>query len=252
LQIYPQAVYNELNGKQDKSKRERMTSIANNLKSVQHRIEEAARRVGRDPAQIKLVAVSKTIPISVIQEGIEAGIRILGENRVQEARNKIGQLGKPVEWHLVGHLQKNKVKYIFDLFDLVHSVDSIPLAQEINKEGIKRNRTMEVLIQVNIAGEQTKSGLPPKELIPTLKAIAPLTHISIRGLMTMPPFFSDPEQVRPFFSELKALADKVKREGIEGITMEELSMGMSHDFEIAIEEGATMVRVGTAIFGPRE
>jgi len=229
-----------------------MTNIRDNLTQVQRRIEEAARRAGRNPQEIKLVAVSKTIPVSLIREGIAAGIKILGENRVQEAREKIKDLGKPVQWHLVGHLQRNKVKYIFELFDMVHSVDSLALAQEIDKEGAKRNKIMPILVQVNIAGEKTKSGLSPKELIPTLKAMSPLHHVSIKGLMTLPPYFPDPEQVRPFFKELRELAHQVKQEGIEGIEMEELSMGMSHDFSIAIEEGATMVRIGTAIFGPRE
>jgi pyridoxal phosphate enzyme (YggS family) len=229
----------------------KMSSIAENLKAVENRIEQAAKRAKRNPSGIKLVAVSKIIPIPLIKEGIEAGIKILGENRVQEAKEKIESLGRIVEWHMVGHLQRNKVKHIFDMFDMVHSLDSLPLAQEINKEGMKRNRTMKVLIQVNVAGEETKSGLPLEELIPTLKQMAPFKHISIRGLMTMPPFFSDPERARAFFRELQRLAGEVEREGIEGVSMEEFSMGMSHDYEIAIEEGATMVRVGTAIFGPR-
>jgi len=229
-----------------------MGSIADNLKAVEGRIEQAASRVNRDPGQIKLIAVSKTIPSPLIKEGIGAGIKILGENRVQEAKEKIESLGRIVEWHMVGHLQRNKVKYVFELFDLVHSVDSLALAQEISREGMKRNQTMKILIQVNVAGDETKSGLAPEELISTLKQMTSLTNVSIQGLMTMPPFFPDPEQVRPFFGTLKRLAEEVTREGLEGVSMGELSMGMSHDFEIAIEEGATMVRVGTAIFGPRE
>lgn len=228
-----------------------MMSIAENLKTIEKRIVQAASRTKRDPGQIKLVAVSKTIAIPLIREGIEAGIKILGENRVQEAKEKIESLGKIVEWHMIGHLQRNKVKYIIDLFDMVHSVDSLPLAQEINKEAMKHNRNMKVLIQVNVAGEETKSGLAPEDLVPVLKQMTSLTHISIQGLMTMPPFFADPEQVRPFFRRLRQLVEEVEREGIEGVSMEELSMGMSHDFEVAIEEGATMVRIGTAIFGSR-
>jgi PLP dependent protein len=228
-----------------------MVNVSENLRAVKTQIEQAANRANRNPNQIKLVAVSKLIPTLLIREGIKAGIQILGENRVQEAREKIEFLGKTVEWHMVGHLQRNKVKYIFDLFDMVHSVDSLSLAQEINKEAGKRNQTMKALIQVNVAGEKTKSGLIPEELIPTLKQMASLSNLSIRGLMTMPPFFSDPKQVRPFFGIMKQLAEEAKREGIERISMEELSMGMSHDFDIAIEEGATIVRIGTAIFGSR-
>lgn len=230
-----------------------MGTIAENLVQVRNRIAVAAQRAGRDPAEVTLVAVTKTIPPARIQEAIAEGVTILGENRVQEAKAKIAILGRtPVQWHLIGHLQRNKVKYIFDLFTLIHSVDSLALAQAINQQGVKRNQVMPVLLQVNIAGEATKSGIPPEEAAGVLKDMARLPSIAVRGLMTIPPLEAEPEASRLYFRRLRLLREEIEKMGIEGIDLRELSMGMSNDFEVAIEEGATLVRIGSAIFGPRE
>ena len=228
-----------------------MGDVAANWQAVQGRIVKAAARAGRDFQGIRVIAVSKTVPGERIQEAIEAGVTDVGENRVQEARQKIEVLGRGCRWHMIGHLQHNKVKYIFDLFDVVHSVDSVGLAQAIDREGRKRSRTMEVLIQVKLGEEETKSGLEPSELLIALEEMALLPFLSIRGLMVIPPFSSHPEESRPFFRQLRQMREEIMSRGIRGISLEELSMGMSHDFEVAVEEGATMVRIGTAIFGPR-
>lgn len=230
-----------------------MGTIAENLVRVRNRIAVAAQRAGRDPAEVTLVAVTKTISPARIQEAIAEGVTILGENRVQEAKEKVAILGRTnIQWHLIGHLQRNKVKYIFDLFTLIHSVDSLALAQAINQQGMKRNQVMPVLLQVNIAGEATKSGIPPEEAAGLLKDMARLPSIAVRGLMTIPPLEAEPEASRPYFRRLRLLREEIEKMGIEGIALRELSMGMSNDFEVAIEEGATLVRIGSAIFGPRE
>ncbi|MFQ5904365.1 MAG: YggS family pyridoxal phosphate-dependent enzyme, partial [Candidatus Binatia bacterium] len=183
-----------------------MGEVAANWEAVRERVARAAARVGRDPQEIRIIAVGKTVPVERIREAIEAGVTDLGENRVQEARQKIGVLGRGPRWHLIGHLQRNKVKYLFDLFDLVHSVDSLALAREIDHEGRKRRQRIEVLVQVNLGGEETKSGLEPTELQHFLEETASLSSLSIRGLMSIPPFLPDPEEVRPFFRQLKRLA----------------------------------------------
>jgi len=228
-----------------------MASIKENLRAVKERIEVAAFKAGRDPEKVKLIAVSKVIEIPLIKEAMDAGHRLFGESKVQEATEKIKELGRDVQWHMIGHLQRNKVKYIFDLFDMVHSVDNLSLAQEIDKAGKKHERAMDVLIQVNISGEETKFGAEVADARHMIREIASLSYVSVKGLMTIPPFFDDPEDSRPYFKRLRELRDEIGREGIEGISLKELSMGMSNDFEVAVEEGATMVRVGTAIFGPR-
>lgn len=229
-----------------------MGTVAENLEAVESRIAVAARRAGRDPAGVTLVAVSKLIPVERVREGIAAGLRVLGENYVQEARTKIAELGRGVAWHLVGHLQANKAKHAVELFDLIHSLDSVELALELDRQAERRGRAeVPVLVQLSLAGEATKSGVSEQALLPLLKAIVPLRHVSVQGLMTMPPYVEDPEASRPFFRALRELRERVEKEGIERVTMAHLSMGMSHDFEVAIEEGATLIRVGTAIFGPR-
>jgi pyridoxal phosphate enzyme (YggS family) len=228
-----------------------MASIKENLRAVEERIKAAALKAGRDPGKVKLIAVSKVIEIPLIKEAIDAGHRLFGESKVQEAMEKIKELGRDVQWHMIGHLQRNKVKYIFDLFDMVHSVDNLPLAQEIDKTGRKHERVMDVLVQVNISGEETKFGAEVSDARNMIREIASLSHVSVKGLMTIPPFFDDPEDSRPYFKRLIELRDEIDKEGIEGVFLKELSMGMSNDFEVAVEEGATMVRVGTAIFGPR-
>jgi PLP dependent protein len=228
-----------------------MGTVADNLNAVKERIAKAAARVGRDPERVRLVAVTKTMPVERIREAIEAGQRVFGENRVQEAQVKIEALGRAVQWHLIGHLQRNKVKFVCELFDLIESVDSLRLAQDINARAAQHDVVMPVLIQVNIGDETTKSGVPAAEALALVQQVAALPHIAIRGLMCVPPAVEIAEHARPYFVELRTLSEQIAREHIATVSMAELSMGMSHDFEVAIEEGATMVRVGSAIFGQR-
>jgi len=228
-----------------------MSLIAENLAKVKERIKAAARRGGRSPEKIRLVAVSKTVDPERIRQAVEAGVESLGENYVQEAQKKIEDLGHQVAWHFIGHLQTNKARVAVRLFDFIHSVDSLKLAAELSRAALQQKKILPVLFQVNLGGERTKFGAEEKEVFRLLEQVSSLAGISIRGLMTMPPFFEDPEMSRPYFQALKNLGGEIDRRKIPGISMEELSMGMSNDFEVAIEEGATLVRVGTAIFGPR-
>lgn len=228
-----------------------MLQISDNLKRVREKIAKAASKVGRNPQDIQLVAVSKTVDIKRIQQAIEAGATILGENYIQEARKKIEEIGQDVRWDFIGHLQSNKVKYAVDLFEMIHSVDRLSLAQEINKAAEKKKEEVRILVQVNISGEEAKSGIDPGGVISLVREIASLPNLSLEGLMTMPPYFDAPEEARPYFTSLRELRDKILKESIGGISLKELSMGMSGDFEVAIEEGSTLVRVGTAIFGER-
>ena len=228
-----------------------MSDISERLAQVQGRIAAAARRAGRDPASITLVAVSKTVPLDRIKEGVAAGLTVLGENRVQEAREKIEALGRLAQWHLVGHLQTNKAKLAVQLFDLIHSLDSMKLARELDKQARALGKRIPCLMEVNQGGELTKSGLGEADVLPFLREAAALQSIEILGLMSVPPFLENPEDVRPYFRRLRELREAAAAAGIPGLRMDHLSMGMSHDFEVAIEEGATMVRIGTAIFGPR-
>ena len=217
-----------------------MEDIRANLERVRERIAQAARRAGRRPEEILLVAVSKTAPVERVRAAIDAGVPALGENRVQEAKEKIRQLAHPVPWHLIGQLQTNKARDAVALFDLIQSVDRVDLARELDR---RAGKPVDVLLEVNVGAEPSKGGFAPADLKPALEAIAELPRLRVRGLMTIPPAASDPEQARPSFRLLRELRDQT------GLT--ELSMGMSADFEVAIEEGATMVRVGTAIFGAR-
>ena len=226
-----------------------MSTIKENYLKVMERIDRAARKAGRDPKEIKLVAVSKTVETTRIKEAIEAGASILGENYVQEAQKKIEEIGRSVAWHFIGHLQSNKAKYAIRLFDRVHSLDSIPLAEELNRKAKQAERIMKVLIEVNISGEASKFGADEERTLTLVRRIFSLSHLSLEGLMTMPPYFDSPEMSRPYFIRLRTLKEKMEK---EGFPLTDLSMGMSNDFEIAIEEGATYVRVGTAIFGPRK
>lgn len=227
-------------------------SIGENLLHIRELIAAAARRAGRDPETVRLVAVSKTKPAAAVDEAARAGQRLFGENYVQEFTTKAKEVNAPVEWHFIGALQSNKVRQIAGLVTLIHSVDRLSLAQEIERQWAKLDAVCDVLIQVNIAGEATKSGTTAADLITLVKEVAALPHLRVRGLMTMPPFFDDPEGARPYFRELKRLAGVVAAENIPGVAMEELSMGMSGDFEAAVEEGATLVRIGTSLFGERE
>lgn len=226
--------------------------ISDNIKTVMNRIESAAQRAGRDPSSVKLVVVTKTVGIERIHEAVSAGALILGENRVQEAKDKIEKLGQLAHWHLIGHLQTNKAKYAVKLFDLIHSVDNLDLAKEIDKQAAKVGKVQDVLIEVSIAGEAAKAGVAIENAPGLIREAAKLENISIKGLMTIPPFLDEPEEVRPYFKKLRDLSEAIAKENIPRVSMQELSMGMSGDFEIAIEEGATMVRVGTAIFGERK
>ena len=237
-----------------------MLTIKENLLRVMERIEKAIRKAGRDPNTIKLVAVSKTIEVAQIKEAIEAGVSILGENYIQEAQKKIEEVGRPactgrfgegrpVSWHFIGHLQSNKAKYAIRLFDMIHSLDSIPLAEELNRRAEQADQVINVMIEVNLSKEATKFGTDEERVLNLGKRIQSLQHLSLEGLMTMPPYFDSPEMSRPYYIALRELKERLAK---EGILMKELSMGMSNDFEIAIEEGATYVRVGTAIFGPRK
>ncbi len=223
-------------------------TIRDRLLLVQDRIRAAASRVGRQASSVTLVAVSKAMPLDVIREGVEAGVTILGENRVQEARDKIAALPHVARWHLVGHLQTNKAKLAIQLFELIHSLDSLKLAQILDQLGQELAKPMRCLIEVNLGGEQSKSGMTEDGVRPLLEGAAGLRRLRIEGLMAIPPFLPDPEQIRPYFRRLRTLRDKLRD---EGFALDELSMGMTHDFEVAIEEGATLVRIGTAIFGPR-
>lgn len=230
------------------------TLLLNNISNIYKRIAHAAMRVGRSPEDVKLIAVTKTVGAGRIKEAIDAGLRIFGENRVQEARVKISDIksqisDSTIEWHLVGHLQSNKAKYAVQLFDLIHSLDSAALAEEINRQAEKTGKVQSVLIEVKLSHEGTKHGVLKTELPGLLKAVAGLEYLNLRGLMTIPPFFDNPKDARPYFKELRELKDGA---AAAGFVLPELSMGMSGDFEIAIEEGSTMVRVGTAIFGERK
>jgi pyridoxal phosphate enzyme (YggS family) len=223
------------------------------LQTVKNRIQTAARACGRNPETIRLVAVSKTVPTARVRQAIQAGATILGENYVQEARTKFNDLATyPVSWHFIGHLQSNKAKYAVRLFDLIHSVDTLKLARELDKQSRKINKIQEILIQVNISEEASKSGVTVKDTHHLLKDISRLENLSVKGLMTMPPYFNAPEKVRPYFAALRSLRDRLEQQGLLNVSLSELSMGMTGDFEVAIQEGATLVRIGTAIFGNRQ
>ena len=225
--------------------------IAANLAHIREGIAAAARKANRDPSSIRLVAVSKHKPVSFVNEAAHSGQLIFGENYVQELAAKALQVAVAVEWHFIGHLQSNKAKYLAGLVTMIHSVDRISLAEELDRQWERLGKTCEILIQVNVSGESSKSGATAKEATALVKQISLLRNLKVRGLMTMPPFFDDPEDARPYFRELRELADSISRQEIPGVSMQELSMGMSGDYKVAIEEGATLVRIGSAIFGER-
>jgi pyridoxal phosphate enzyme (YggS family) len=231
-----------------------MSDVKSNYKNVLRRIATAADRVGRDPAEIKLVAVSKTHPASMIRAAIEAGCKIFGENKVQEAESKILEIGRnAAEWHLIGHLQSNKVRKAVQLFDVIHSLDSVELADRLERICIEEGReNLPVLIQVDLAREETKSGIGEDELPALVDRLRRSERLRLIGLMVLPPYFDDPEATRQFFKKLRDIRDRLKDQNAFADGSGELSMGMSHDFEVAIEEGSTIVRVGTAIFGERQ
>ena len=235
-----------------------MVSVENDLQtrldSVRARIAACVRRSNRAPEEITLVAVSKTHPPQLLREAIGIGVTDLGENRVQEAGPKIAEVGRSAaRWHLIGHLQTNKARKAISLFDVIHSLDSISLARRLEQACIDEGREeLRVLIQVELAGEATKSGIVPEKLLDLVEVVNDCSRLKFAGLMVLPPFFEDRERVRPFFRRLKELRDELQLKRYFGVERGELSMGMTHDFEVAIEEGATMLRIGTAIFGERE
>jgi pyridoxal phosphate enzyme (YggS family) len=227
--------------------------LLENIKNIYRKISSAAIRSGRNPFDVTLVAVTKTVDAERIKEAAGLGLRILGENRVQEAQKKIEQCREQcadcrLEWHMIGHLQKNKAKTAVRLFDLIHSIDSIGLAEEVNTCASKDNKVQRVLIEVKLSAEESKYGIPGDELMGLIGAVGAMKNLKLEGLMTIPPFFDDPDMARPFFRELRNLRDNAET---NGYALPELSMGMTNDFEVAILEGATMVRIGTGIFGER-
>ena len=228
--------------------------LLDNIKNVYRKIAHASLRVERDPYDVKLVTVTKTVSPEKIKEAIDLGLRAFGENRVQEAQGKIEALASDttnsiIEWHMVGHLQKNKAKTAVQLFDLIHSVDSVELARALDKQAERSDKLQKVLIQVKLSEEETKHGISKEGLMELVETIMDMKHVRLEGLMTMPPFFDKAELARPFFRQLRELRDNIQTKGYR---LPELSMGMTNDFEVAVEEGATIVRVGTAIFGERE
>ena len=225
-----------------------MGAVKENVERVRERIERAALKVGRSPEEVTLVAAAKGVDASRVREAVEAGVEVIGENYVQEAKRKKEEVGEGIRWHMIGHLQSNKARHAVELFEMIHSLDSLRLAQELDRRAAQRGKVMKVLLQVNLSGEETKSGISEEEIWDLAEGVLSLKHLSLEGLMTMPPFFPDPEEVRPFFKRLRELREEMQR---RGISLKELSMGMSTDFEVAVEEGATMVRVGRAIFGER-
>ena len=225
--------------------------IRENLKTVQNEINAACSRANRDPSQVTLIAVSKTKPVPALREAYDAGVRDFGENKVQEIMDKLPQLPSDIRWHMIGHLQRNKVKYIIGKVAMIHSVDSLRLAEEISRESIRRGVETDILIEVNIAGEESKYGVSPAEAPELIEKIAKLSGIHVRGLMTIAPYTEVPEKNRPYFDKLTQLSVDIKGKNIDNVSMNVLSLGMTGDYSVALEEGATCIRVGTGIFGER-
>ena len=225
--------------------------IRENIREVLEQIECAKASSGRQEEKTELIVVSKTQPVDRIMEAYEAGIRDFGENKVQELTDKYEQMPKDIRWHMIGHLQRNKVKYLIGRTALIHSVDSFRLAQEIHRESLKAGLVTDILIEVNVSGEESKFGVPPEEAAALAEAAAALSHVRVRGLMTIAPYVSDPEKTREYFRLLKKLSVDIIQKNIDNVSMEILSMGMTNDYSVAVEEGSTHVRVGTGIFGMR-
>ena len=221
------------------------------LNEVEQNIQQACDKVSRSREDVTLIAVSKTKPVSVLQEAYNLGVRVFGENKVQELTEKYEALPKDIHWHMIGHLQTNKVKYIIDKVDLIHSVDSLRLAETINQESAKKDVVSNILIEVNVAEEESKFGVKVEEVLPLIEKIALFPNIQIKGLMTIAPYVKNPEENRPIFRRLRKLSVDINAKNIDNVNVSILSMGMTNDYEVAIEEGATMVRVGTGIFGER-
>lgn len=225
--------------------------LADNYRQVLNNIQDACQAVGRDPKEVTLVAVSKTKPVEMLQQVYDAGARVFGENKVQEIMDKYDHLPGDIRWQMIGHLQRNKVKYIVDKVAMIHSVDSLRLAETIEKEAAKKAVIVPILIEVNVAQEESKFGLKPEEVLPFIEQIADFSHIQINGLMTIAPYVDNAEENREIFRELKKLSVDIAAKNINNVIMSVLSMGMTGDYMVAVQEGATMVRVGTGIFGAR-
>ena len=225
--------------------------LKDQLQEVEKRIQAACDRAGRKREEVTLIAVSKTKPVETLQEAYDLGVRIFGENKVQELTAKYEALPKDIHWHMIGHLQTNKVKYIIDKAELIHSVDSLKLAETIEKEAAKHDLIADILVEVNVAEEESKFGMNMEEVIPLVEKVSAFPHVRVRGLMTIAPFVEDPEENRSIFADLHKLYIDIKKKNHDNDSVSVLSMGMTYDYEVAIEEGATMVRVGTGIFGAR-
>ncbi|WP_456081487.1 YggS family pyridoxal phosphate-dependent enzyme [Mediterraneibacter sp.] len=225
--------------------------LKDQLQEVEKKIQAACDRAGRKREEVTLIAVSKTKPVETLQEAYDLGVRIFGENKVQELTEKYEALPKDIHWHMIGHLQTNKVKYIIDKAELIHSVDSLKLAETIEKEAAKHDLIADILVEVNVAEEESKFGMKMEEVIPFVEKVSAFPHVRVRGLMTIAPFVEDPEENRSIFADLHKLYIDIKNKNHDNDTVSVLSMGMTNDYEVAIEEGATMVRVGTGIFGVR-
>ena len=225
--------------------------LAQNFAEVENNIKQACERAGRKRDEVTLIAVSKTKPVEMLQEAYDLGTRVFGENKVQEIVDKYDALPNDISWHMIGHLQRNKIKYIIDKVELIHSVDSVRLAEAIEKEASKHNLIANILMEVNVAKEDTKFGLMVEEVETVIEEISKFPHIRVKGLMTIAPFVENPEENREYFKRLRKLSVDIDSKKFDNVTMSILSMGMTNDYEIAIEEGATMVRVGTGLFGVR-
>lgn len=229
-----------------------MIDVAANHRRIMERISEVAARTGRDAASIRLLAAAKSQDVELIRAAILAGVCLIGENYVQEAMAMKARISEPAEWHMIGHLQRNKARNAVGLFDLIESLDSIALARELDKEGRKAGKRVRTFIEVNLAGEESKTGIAGDQVFLLLQEAAKLANLTVEGLMTVPPFRENPEDVRPYFRELRELLCRMQERRLPNMDLKELSMGMSQDYEVAIEEGATIVRIGTALFGPRK
>lgn len=228
-----------------------MVDVGANYRSILERIVAAAEKVRRDPGKIQLLAAAKSQSVEAIRAAIAAGVTLVGENYVQEAADKKQLIAAAVEWHMIGHLQRNKAKVAVELFDVIESLDNLALARELDKEGAKRGKTIRAFVEVNLGGEESKSGVAKEQVQALMEALSELSHLSIEGLMTVPPFRENLEEVRLYFRALRELRDSLADLRLPNVQLKDLSMGMTHDYMVAIEEGATIVRVGTALFGPR-
>ena len=228
-----------------------MADVGGNYRKLVERIDEAAAKSGREASAIKLLAAAKSQSIEAISAALAAGVTLIGENYVQEAGEKKSEISTLVEWHMIGHLQRNKVRLAVELFDVIESLDNLALARELDKEGRRCGQIIRAFVEINLGGEESKSGIAKNHVASLLESVAKLANLRVEGLMTVPPFRQDPEQVRPYFRELRELKEKLSESGFPNVDLKELSMGMTHDYPVAVEEGATIVRIGTALFGPR-